>query len=235
MIVKYKPIGPQKKLYKNIVSQVREMIISGTLKKGDRLPSERDLANQFGVSRTAVREAIKSLSEIGLVDIMVGRGTFVANNTADRIVESVDLLLNVEQVKMEDLHYARNVLEMPIARLAARNCTDENIKQLSSLLDQMESNQKHTKKFIDADTEFHVELARATGNSAFVVLIQAIIQILKRERTYSLNFQDQTTVALEHHKEILELVKQKDEKGAEKAMKSHLDDVQHVLISIKDG
>ncbi len=235
MIVKYKPIGPQKKLYKNIVSQVREMIISGTLKKGDRLPSERDLANQFGVSRTAVREAIKSLSEIGLVDIMVGRGTFVANNTADRIVESVNLLLNVEQVKMEDLHYARNVLEMPIARLAARNCTDENIKQLSNLLDQMESNQKHTIKFIDADTEFHVELARATGNSAFVVLIQAIIQILKRERTYSLNFQDQTTVALEHHKEILELVKQKDEKGAEKAMQSHLDDVQHVLISIKDG
>ena len=138
MNVNYKPIVPQQKLYKNIVNQIRKMILSGELKKGDQLPSERDMAQQFGVSRTAVREAIKSLSEIGLIDIMVGRGTFVANNTADRIVESVNLLLDVEKVVKEDLHYARKVLEAPIAKLAAKNRKQENIDQLQFLIKKME-------------------------------------------------------------------------------------------------
>ena len=205
MNVKYRPIGPQEKLYKTIVNQIRKMIVSGVLKKGDQLPSERELASQFGVSRTAVREAIKSLSEIGLVDIMVGKGTFVSNNTTDRIVESFNLLLHVEQVKMKDLHSARNVLETPIAKMAARNRTDENIERLKILLIEMESTQEQTKKFINADTEFHIELARASGNTAYTVLIQAIIQILKSERTYAMNFKDQTMSALDHHKEIFRI------------------------------
>jgi DNA-binding FadR family transcriptional regulator len=135
---------------------------------------------------------------------------------------------------MKDLHSARNVLETPIAKMAARNRTDENIERLKILLIEMESTQEQTKKFINADTEFHIELARASGNTAYTVLIQAIIQILKSERTYAMNFKDQTMSALDHHKEILEFVINQDEHGAEIAMQSHLDDVQHVINSIKD-
>ncbi|MBL7013842.1 MAG: FadR family transcriptional regulator [Candidatus Marinimicrobia bacterium] len=234
MNVNYKPIVPQQKLYKNIVNQIRKMILSGELKKGDQLPSERDMAQQFGVSRTAVREAIKSLSEIGLIDIMVGRGTFVANNTADRIVESVNLLLDVEKVVKEDLHFARKVLEAPIAKLAAENRTQENIDQLQFLIEKMEKSKNHTKKFIEVDMEFHVELAKASGNSAFVVLTQAIMQILRSDLTFVLNFQDQTETALVHHKEILKNIVNQDIEGAELAMQSHMHQVGNVLESQRE-
>ena len=234
MNVNYKPIVPQQKLYKNIVNQIRKMILSGELKKGDQLPSERDMAQQFGVSRTAVREAIKSLSEIGLVDIMVGRGTFVANNTADRIVESVNLLLDVEKVVKEDLHYARKVLEAPIAKLAAKNRSQENIDRFVSLIENMENSRKQTKKFIDIDMEFHVELAKASGNSAFVVLTQAIMQILRSDLTFVLNFRDQTETALNHHKEILKNIINQDIEGAELAMQSHMHQVGIVLESQRE-
>ena len=230
----YKPIVPQQKLYKNIVNQIRKMILSGELKKGDQLPSERDMAQQFGVSRTAVREAIKSLSEIGLIDIMVGRGTFVANNTADRIVESVNLLLDVEKVVKEDLHYARKVLEAPIAKLAAKNRKQENIDQLQFLIEKMEKSKNHTKKFIEVDMEFHVELAKASGNSAFVVLTQAIMQILRSDLTFVLNFQDQTETALSHHKKILKNIVSQDIEGAELAMQSHMHQVGNVLESQRE-
>ncbi len=234
MNVNYKPIVPQQKLYKNIVNQIRKMILSGELKKGDQLPSERDMAQQFGVSRTAVREAIKSLSEIGLIDIMVGRGTFVANNTADRIVESVNLLLDVEKVVKEDLHYARKVLEAPIAKLAAKNRKQENIDQLQFLIKKMEKSKNHTKKFIEVDMEFHVELAKASGNSAFVVLTQAIMQILRSDLTFVLNFQDQTETALSHHKKILKNIVSQDIEGAELAMQSHMHQVGNVLESQRE-
>lgn len=234
MNVNYKPVVPQQKLYKNIVNQIRNMILSGELKKGDQLPSERDMALQFGVSRTAVREAIKSLSEIGLIDIMVGRGTFVANNTTDRIIESVNLLLDVEKVVKEDLHFARKVLEAPIAKLAAKNRTEENLKNLKSLIEQMEKSKNHTKKFIETDTEFHVELAKASNNTAFVVLTQAIMQILRSDLTFVLNFQDQTDTALAHHKEILRNVTNKDMEGAELAMQSHMHQVGNVIESLRE-
>jgi len=234
MNVNYKPIVPQQKLYKNIVNQIRKMILSGELKKGDQLPSERDMAQQFGVSRTAVREAIKSLSEIGLIDIMVGRGTFVANNTADRIVESVNLLLDVEKVVKEDLHFARKVLEAPIAKLAAEKRTRKNIDQLQFLIEKMDKSKTHTKKFIEVDMEFHVELAKASGNSAFVVLTQAIMQILRSDLTFVLNFQDQTETALAHHKEILKNIINQDIEGAELAMQSHMHQVGNVLESQRE-
>jgi|TARA_Y100000310_G_scaffold253669_1_gene260568 GntR family transcriptional repressor for pyruvate dehydrogenase complex len=234
MNVKYKPIAPQQKLYKSIVNQIQRMIRSGELNKGDRLPSERQLAEQFGVSRTAVREAIKSLAEIGLVDIMVGRGTFVANNTRDRIVASVHLLLDVEKVDKEDLQTARAILETPIARLAAKNRTEENCKKMQKLLDQMIVSKNRPKKFVDADTEFHIELAKASGNTAFVVLIQAIIRILRNERTYVRDFKEELDSAITYHREILYSVIQKDEEGAEVAMCSHLKHVAHVLKSLQE-
>src|SRR5688500_19829916 len=87
----YLPIKPKERLYQEIVDQIQQQILSGALKPGDQIPAERDLAERFGVSRTAVREAIKSLTEKGLIEVFVGRGTFVTNLSPDRVVESMTL------------------------------------------------------------------------------------------------------------------------------------------------
>ena len=92
----YLPIKPKDRLYQEIVDQIQQQILSGALKPGDQIPAERDLADRFGVSRTAVREAIKSLTEKGLIEVFVGRGTFVTNLSPDRVVESMTMLLRNE-------------------------------------------------------------------------------------------------------------------------------------------
>lgn len=109
------------------------------------------------------------------------------------------------------------------------NRTETNIKRLGELLDKMVKSKNRPKKFVDADTEFHVALARATGNTAFVVLVQAIIQLLRKERSYTLDFKDEHDSAIAFHKEILYRVREKDEEGTELAMRSHLKHVGHVL------
>jgi len=125
-------------------------------------------------------------------------------------------------------------LEAPIAKLAAKNRKQENIDQLQFLIEKMEKSKNHTKKFIEVDMEFHVELAKASGNSAFVVLTQAIMQILRSDLTFVLNFQDQTETALSHHKKILKNIVSQDIEGAELAMQSHMHQVGNVLESQRE-
>src|SRR5512145_864002 len=103
----YLPIKPKERLYQEIVDQIQQQILSGALKPGDQIPAERDLAERFGVSRTAVREAIKSLTEKGLIEVFVGRGTFVTHVSPDRVVESMTLLLRNERDNVASLQEAR--------------------------------------------------------------------------------------------------------------------------------
>src|ERR1700677_5344910 len=108
------------RLYEQIVKQVEESILSGQLKPGDQLPAERDLAQSFGVSRTAVREAVKTLTEKGLVEAFSGRGTFVTNGTSQAIRQSLDLMIRINQQEgSAHLAELRLVLEPEIAGLAA--------------------------------------------------------------------------------------------------------------------
>src|ERR1700680_4396054 len=109
------------RLYEQIVQQIEESIVKGTLKAGDQLPAERELAQRFGVSRTAVREAVKALSEKGLVEAYTGRGTFVTDGTSRVVKHSLDLMLRIGQQEGSTfLAELRQILEPEIAALAAQ-------------------------------------------------------------------------------------------------------------------
>ena len=232
----YKPIQPRGRLYLDIVEQVQEMIVSGTLQPGDQLPAERQLAEQFGVSRTAVREAIKSLAERGLVDILVGRGTFVTSPSHEHVVESLTLLLRVEASPIEDLQQARTLVEVPVAGLAAIHRTDEHIAALAARLAEMEASLDDVEAFVEADTAFHVELARATGNSALVLLTQALTALIQKERTFMLHFHEQELrAAVESHRQLLATVRAGDAEATRRAMEEHLDRVGDRLQAIEPG
>src|SRR5271154_4113487 len=108
------------RLYEQIVQQIEESILKGTLKPGDQLPAERELAQQFGVSRTAVREAVKALREKGLVEAYSGRGTFVTDGTSQAVRQSLDLMMKIGQPEgSTHLAEVRAILEPEIAALAA--------------------------------------------------------------------------------------------------------------------
>src|SRR5277367_4338108 len=115
------------RLYEQIVQQIEDSVLNGTLKPGDQLPAERELAQRLGVSRTAVREAVKTLREKGLVEAYSGRGTFVTNGTSQATRQSLDLMIRVNQQEgSANLAELRLVLEPGIAALAAERVEDED-------------------------------------------------------------------------------------------------------------
>jgi GntR family transcriptional regulator, transcriptional repressor for pyruvate dehydrogenase complex len=221
----YLPIKPKERLYQEIVDQIQQQILSGALKPGDQIPAERDLAERFGVSRTAVREAIKSLTEKGLIEVFVGRGTFVTNLSPDRVVESITLLLRNELHNVASIQEARELLEVPTARLAASRRSEAHVERLRAIASEMEEERAMSPRLVDIDTEFHVEVARATGNPILVLLSQTIVALLRTERLYRddlVDFDRSLSAAFADHREIVDAIEDGDGNRAGRAMTEHL-------------
>lgn len=227
------PIRPRERLYQVIVEHVQGEILAGRLAPGDRLPAERELAATFGISRSAVREAIKSLAEKGLVDVQVGRGSFVSALSTDHVVESMSLLLRDAHNTPEQLQEARAILEVPIARLAARHRGEGHLARLREILRQMEGQLGMSRAFIDADADFHQELARASGNPALDIMSRTLVTMLRSERIFMVGFRDEIGGAIASHRKILVAVASGDEDGAAAAMADHLAHVSAVLRSLR--
>src|ERR1700685_1110097 len=150
------------RLYEQIVQQVEDSILKGQLKPGAQLPAERDLAQRFGVSRTAVREAVKTLREKGLVEAYSGRGTFVTDGTSQAIRQSLDLMIRINQQDgSATLAELRLVLEPEIPGLAASKIDDQLLATMREVAAVMERNLQDREAYIEADLDFHLALAEA--------------------------------------------------------------------------
>ncbi|MEO7963269.1 MAG: FadR/GntR family transcriptional regulator, partial [Gemmatimonadaceae bacterium] len=228
----FEPIRPRERLYQEIVEHVQSEILAGRLKPGDRIPAERELALQFSVSRAAVREAIKSLAEKGLLDVQVGKGSYVAQLSTDHVVESVSLLLRDAHNTPAHVQEAREILEVPIARLAAMNRTPAHLARLTELLRTMESQRNMSRAFIEADSDFHHELARATGNPVLDIISRMLLTLLRSERVFMVGFRDEIHGAIASHRAIFAAVESRDADAAGRAMAEHLTHVSAVLRSL---
>ena len=219
----YQPIQSER-LYERIVDQIERRIVAGELEVGDQLPAERDLAEQFGVSRTAVREAIKALREKGLVEIRLGRGTFVTNGANGAVRHSLGLLLKNEN-GFAHLVEVREILEPEIAALAATRVEGEHIDSMAEAVETMETALDNADVFVEADLDFHLALAEATQNPIIPALMDSIIDLLREQRKRTGSVESGLARGQHHHKKILEAVVQRDSQAARKAMKAHLKQV----------
>jgi len=219
----YQPIQSER-LYERIVSQIEQRIVTADLKVGDQLPTELELAKQFAVSRTAVREAIKALREKGLVEIRLGRGTFVTKGAEGAVRHSLGLLLKSEN-GLANLAEVREILEPEIAALAATRITKENIAAMKEALDAMETTLNNPDVFAEADLDFHLALAEATQNPLIPSLMDSIIDLLREERKRTGSVEGGLARGQYHHKKILEAVVQRDPRIARQAMQDHLQQV----------
>lgn len=221
----YLPIQPER-LYEQIVNQIEQRILAGELKAGDQLPSEHELAKQFAVSRTAVREAIKALREKRLVDIRPGRGTFIINGMPDAMRHSLGLLMRFGSVNgFSNLVEVREILEPEIAALAATRITDEYITAMREAIDIMETALDNVDVFAEADLDFHLALAEATQNPIIPVLVDSIIDLLREQRKRIGLVEGGLQRGQSHHKKILKAVMRRDPQAARKAMQDHLEQV----------
>ncbi len=221
----YLPIQPER-LYERIVSQIEERIVAGELKAGDQLPSENELAKQFAVSRTAVREAIKTLREKRLVEIRPGKGTFIINGMPDAVRHSLGLLMKFGPPNSSaNLVEVREMVEPEIAALAARRVTDEDIAAMREAVETMETALADVDRFVEADLDFHLALAEATQNPIIPLLMDSIIDLLREERKLIGLVEGGLERGQSHHKKILEAVIRRDSKAARKSMQDHLEQI----------
>jgi GntR family transcriptional repressor for pyruvate dehydrogenase complex len=223
------------RLYEQIVQQIEDSVLNGTLKPGDQLPAERELAQRLGVSRTAVREAVKALREKGLVEAYSGRGTFITDGTSQAARQSFDLMVKIgQQEGAPHLAELRLILEPGIAALAASRIEDEHLGAMREAVAVMERSQKDPAAYIEADLDFHLALAEAAGNPLILSLIDSIVGLLREQRMKIFNVEGGPERGQIHHKLILEAMERRDPARARDAMRSHLEQVREDSKALPD-
>lgn len=214
------------RLYQQIVSQIEEFILNGTLKPGDQLPAERELAQRFGVSRTAVREAVRALHQKGLVEACTGRGTFVTDGTSQAIRNSLDLLMKINQSSgSAHLVEVREILEPEIAALAAERHQEPHVSRMRQAIQVMDQRRSDSDAYVEADLDFHRALAEAAANPIILSLIESIGGLLREQRTRIFSVDGGPDRGQFHHRRILEAIEQHDPQRAREAMRAHLQQV----------
>ncbi len=214
------------RLYQQIVEQIEQSIRSGGLKPGDQLPAERDLAQQFGVSRTAVREAVKALCEKGLVEAVPGRGTFVVDATPQAIRQSLDLMLSFGRSDgFTFLEEVREILEPEIAARAALRAGEKQFAAMREALAIMDASPHDPPTYIEADLDFHLALAEAAQNPLVLALIDSIVGLLREQRSRVFDAAAGPIHGQFHHRRILDAVERRDPQAARHAMVAHLKQV----------
>jgi GntR family transcriptional regulator, transcriptional repressor for pyruvate dehydrogenase complex len=214
------------RLYEQIVQQIEESIVKGTLKPGDQLPAERELAQRFGVSRTAVREAVKALREKGLVEAYSGRGTFITDGTTQAVRQSLDLMVKIGQPEgSTHLAEVRAILEPEIAALAATRIQEAELATMREAVAIMDRAGHDPDAYIEADLDFHLALAEGATNPLILSLLDSIVGLLREQRLRIFKVPGGPERGQVHHKRILEAVERRDAEAARDTMRAHLGQV----------
>lgn len=218
-----------KRLYEEIVEQIKQLITDGKLKPGDKLLAERDLAERFQVSRASVREAIRTLEMLGIIDIRPGEGTFVRSTETDDIIRPLAMFLAVERNSLLDMFEMRRIFETATAGLAAERATLEELDQIGSTLANMQErlNVQDSEKGEEYDAAFHYAVAEATHNSLLTKLFKTVSEefakanSVARRQLYHDNIQNAQRI-IDQHSEIYTAIRARSPQAASEAMLAHL-------------
>jgi GntR family transcriptional repressor for pyruvate dehydrogenase complex len=221
-------------LYEEVVERLRAFIDVQELKPGDRLLSERELAQRLGVSRTSVRQAMTALRVSGLVEIRHGDGIYLLR-PPDEVVPSLADQLLQSHAQLPAIMEVREALETQTARLAARRRTEKDLRELHAALDAMAAAIEAGEDGAEADQRFHGSITRAAGNDLLTSLMDQLADPIDQTRRASLSRPDRPPSSLIAHHEILAAIEAQDEDAATAAMRKHLAVVADVALVPHDG
>lgn len=220
------PVTPIRRepLAAEVARRLVDYLLSGGIEPGERMPSERQLAEAFGVGRSAVREAIAALNLIGLIEVRHGDGTYLKRPDSPLLPQVVEWGLLLGEQRTIDLVEARQLIEVDIAGLAASRRTEEDLDELARLLALMEHETRggaETAAFVDADVAFHLRLADAAQNSALRDVLASVQALLRAwiGRVIAEGYRD---VSYAEHVPIFAAVQAQDPRAAEVAMDAHM-------------
>lgn len=228
------PISRQS-LAKQVAAEIQNLILTNKMQPGTRLPSERRLSELFGVSRIVVREAFKTLQERGLLEVRTGQGAFVSELGSSSISEALTIYLTQQKGDSSHLREVRNVLETAIAAAAAERATaedlvrmHENLEEQRVLVERIPSEGlagSAFEKWVQADVLFHYELALASKNPLFALLIATLNDLMVEVRYKASRDLSAVQTGLEHHRLIYKAVLSRNPASARERMARHLEHV----------
>jgi GntR family transcriptional regulator, transcriptional repressor for pyruvate dehydrogenase complex len=227
----FRSVTREPNLSDKVAEQLTEAIVSRQLPVGSKLPSERELAEKFKVSRTVVREAVRSLAARGLVRVTSGRGVEVNEFGAGGVAASMRLLVRGhEGLDYGKVNEVRTAVEVQVAGLAAQRAQPQDLERLRQLCDDHERHLEagDTAAASECDFQFHRELTRASGNELLLAMLDSIADVLREVRNQSMAEPHVGTEGLRAHRRILKSVSEKKPEVARKAMAEHLAEAERV-------
>lgn len=219
------------RVYEQVVARLQRLILDGQLRPGDRLPTERELAEQLGVSRSSVRDAIRVLQLMGLVEPRQGEGTLVRDLNPDAVVHPLASLLVRSQSLLHDLLDVRKMIEPHLAARAARYATEEELARLRAIVQRQQARAQRGELAVEEDSEFHYTIATASRNQVILRILDVLMDLLRTSRERSLQVPGRLQRSLEGHRRILAAIQRRDPVAAEAAMRRHLEEIEEVLAS----
>ncbi len=218
------------RIYEQIVLQLQQEILSGQVRPGTRLPTERELASQFGVSRASIREALSVLQSRGLVESRQGDGTIVSSSANVDLVGSLAAQLARSRSAIMNPLEVRYMFEPQTAYLAAERAGDAEIAAMAERVQAQERVVAAGGTGIDEDTAFHFAIARASHNDLVMTIIGYINSALRETREWSLRARSGAERSIRHHHNILNAIAAHDAQAAQAAMAAHVEDVQVMAL-----
>jgi GntR family transcriptional repressor for pyruvate dehydrogenase complex len=223
----------KKRAYEDIVQQVLNLIENGKLKRGDQLPSERELTDAFKVSRTTVREAIRTLESMKLLQCRQGNGTYVLASSEEALIQPLAAALFHANDDIRDIFYVRKIIEPHVAHQAAVNATPKEIEEMEKILREQEACIGRGESVVETNTLFHNHLAKTAKNPVMERLLLALIDLLHQMGEEYLMEEERDKRAqrsLGGHKRVLTAIKNGDGDVALKAMLQHLEDIEGIIF-----
>jgi len=206
-----------------ILKRMLAFLLSGEVTPGSRIPSERQLAEELSVGRGTIREAIKSLSMLGLLEQRVGDGTYLSSSSSDLLPGVIEWGLLLGEKRLEDLLEARAILEIQLAGLAAVRRTDDELVAIRALIEIMRLADDDVDAYVQADTNFHLEVARASHNAVLSGVLENIRSLLQAWVSVVIRTAGETRTSFAMHEPILRAIEAGDADAAVATMTAHME------------
>lgn len=217
------------KVYEDVARQIERLILK-KLQPGDKLPSERELAEMLAVSRSSIRDAIRSLELMGIVEPRQGAGTIVREISSDSLANPLATALKRKEELVGELLDFRRMLEPPLAARAATHASADEAAEMEEILVRQEEKLRRGESAIPEDSEFHYAIALASGNSVVLKVLDILMDLLRDTRERSLQVEGRPQKSLAGHRRILAAIKRHDAEAARDAMRRHIEDVEEIVL-----
>ncbi len=228
---KFSEIKPIEKLVliDHIIETIGKLIAGGKLKPGDVVPSERTLSNLLKVSRNSIRQALKALSVLGVLDINPGSRTYINTSISNLLINPMKFMTLLHDLRIKELFQTRKIIEVELSRLAAVNASEKNIAAMFDALEKARENIKSKNKYLEYEMIFHESIFKSSGNRILTALMASINNLLLESRKKTVKFFPDLSLSLNKHYEIFQSIKEKNPEKAGQLMLEHLNSIENLL------